>query len=61
MFIPENFEQNISSYELEVMTRHFGHIFLDMDFKFVSPIICINIKGQPNLKVKLTQFSHFIP
>ena len=40
---------------------YFGHIVQDMDFKFVLPIICINIAGQTNLKVNQTQFSHFIP
>ena len=35
--------------------------FLDyMDFKFVLPLICINIDGQTNLKVNQTQISHFI-
>ena len=29
--------------------------FCDMDFKFVLPIIYINIKGQTQLKVNLTQ------
>ena len=38
---------------------YFGHIFWDMDFKFVKPIIYINIKGHPNKKsigLKLTIF-----
>ena len=30
---------------------YFGHNFWDMDFKFVLPIIYINIKGKPELKV----------
>ena len=40
---------------------HFGHILCDMDFKFVSPIICIDIDGQTSLKLNQTQISHFIP
>ena len=41
--------------------RHFGHIFLDMDFKFVLPcfIISIDIKGQTKLEGNWTQIDHF--
>ena len=39
---------------------HFGHIFKNnMDFKFVSPIIYINIKGQTQLIVNKTQIDQF--
>ena len=38
---------------------HFGHIFLDMDFKFVLPIISIDIKGQTELEVNWTQIDYF--
>ena len=27
---------------------YFGHVFWDMDFKFVLPFIYIDIKGEPN-------------
>ena len=37
-----------------------GLIFWDMDFKFVLPIIHMNIKGQPQLEVNLTQIDHLI-
>ena len=30
---------------------YFGHIYWDIDFKFVSPIISINIEGQTQLEV----------
>ena len=30
---------------------YFGHIYWDMDFKFVLPIIYINIEGQTQLEV----------
>ena len=36
-----------------------GHIFWDMDFKFVFPIIFIDIKGKPKLEVNWTQMDHF--
>ena len=40
---------------------YFGHIFWDMDFKFVLPIIYINIKGKIQLEVNWTQIDHFGP
>ena len=36
---------------------YFGHIF--MDFKFVFPIISIDIKGQTKLEFNWTQIDHF--
>ena len=36
-----------------------GHIFWDMDFKFVLPIIYIDIKGKIQLEVNWTQIDHF--
>ena len=35
---------------------YFGHIFCDMDFKFVLPII--NIKGKTQLEVNWTEIEH---
>ena len=32
---------------------------MDLDFKFVLPIIYINIKGEPQLEVYWTQIDHF--
>ena len=37
-----------------------GHIFLDMDFKFVLPTIHINIKRQIQFVVNWTQIDQFI-
>ena len=37
-----------------------GYIFWDVDFKFVLPIICINIKRQIQLEVNWTQLDYFI-
>ena len=39
---------------------YFGHIFIDMDFKFVLPTIHINIKEETQLEVNWTQIDHFI-
>ena len=38
---------------------YFGHVFWDMDFKFVIPIVYNNTKGQTQLEGKLTQIDHF--
>ena len=38
---------------------HSGHIFWDMNFKFVLPIISIYIKRQTKLEVNWTQIDHF--
>ena len=38
---------------------YFGHIFWNMDLKFVMPIIYINIKGKAQLGVNWTQIDHF--
>ena len=35
---------------------YFGHVFWDIDFKFVLPTIHINIKGQTQLEANWTQF-----
>ena len=40
---------------------HFGQTFLDMNFKFVLPIININVDIQSKFKVNQTQISHSIP
>ena len=40
-------------------TSYFGHIVWDMDFKFVFPIISIDIKGQTKLEVNWTKIDHF--
>ena len=39
---------------------YFGHIFWYMDFKFVLPVIHINIKGQTQLEYNWTQIANFI-
>ena len=39
---------------------HFGQMFSDMDFKFVLPIIQINLDIQTNFKVNRTQSGHFL-
>ena len=39
---------------------YFGHIFWDVDSKFVLPVIYINIKGQTQLEVNWTQIDHFV-
>ena len=38
-----------------------GHIFWDMDFKFVLPTIVINIKGETQLESQLDQKWPFYP
>ena len=38
---------------------YFGHIFWDMDFKFVLPIMSIKIKGQTKLGFNWTEIGHF--
>ena len=40
---------------------YYGHIFWDMDFKFVLPIIYINIDIQTKLEVNWTWIGHFSP
>ena len=37
---------------------YFGHIYWDMDFKFVLPFIYINTEGQTQLEVNMTQIDH---
>ena len=39
---------------------YFGHIFWDMDFKFVLLTIHINIKEETQLEVNWIQIDHFI-
>ena len=41
------------------LKKNVAHIFWDMDFKFVLPIIYINIKGKTRLEVNWTQIDHF--
>ena len=38
---------------------HFGHFSWGMDFKFVLPMISIDIKGQTKLEVNWTQIDPF--
>ena len=38
-----------------------GHIFWDMDFNIVLPIIYINIKDKTQLEVNWTQIDHSGP
>ena len=43
----------------DVKIFNFGHIFWHMDFKFVLPIISIDIKGNTKLEVNWTQIDYF--
>ena len=36
-----------------------GHIYYDMDFKFVLPVIYSHIKGKTQLEVNWFQIDHF--
>ena len=40
---------------------YFGHVFWNMDFKFVLPIIYIDVKEQTQLEVNWTEFYRFGP
>ena len=47
-------ENGVLAYFVPKIDRHFGHIFEDMDFNFVLPIIFIYIKGKTKLEVDWT-------